>query len=227
MRKFLKQQKNSVTSIEAEIVDLESRRNAVADRLAAAQTELEKAKVAQHDHMIVGDLTDEEASQKVALRVTIAQGQVDGYKEALASLDNKLADAKQRLEAEHDKIARDKAVKELHAKADAVDRKAAVARVALFELLESLKAIKGLPYQSPEFLPRMEALINELPNAASQLGKDARDYAAQIQAGNVDLPGMKKAEPPAPPPVLNDKPSGTFYGKHGRVPGEMFAGDVV
>jgi hypothetical protein len=52
---------NELAKTEKELADLEARRSSRVERLAAAQTELETAKAARNNHLVAGDITDEEA----------------------------------------------------------------------------------------------------------------------------------------------------------------------
>jgi hypothetical protein len=137
------------------------------------------------------------------LRTTIAQANVDGYGEGIALLDSRIAAVKQQLDQERDRLAREKASKELNDKASAIDRKLQVAHVANLELLEAMRAIHGLPHASPHLLPNVQTIVTELKNVATQFAADACAFANQIERGAAPIPGKPvKVEQPAPEPQI-------------------------
>jgi len=212
---------------EQELAQLQNKRKSLSEKLAASRAEAEAAMTARRAWLL-GDATDDKQRKAVDARVVAAQSAELGLEDALAELDRKIADAKQRLDDENEKIAREKSAGELNTKAAELERKREVARIANLELSEVIDAMPVLPYENPDFRPRVKALLVEVPAAVGQFVDDIRSHAARISSGQEPYPGQPaKVEAPPEPPKLNDKSSGTFYGKFGRAPGETFIGDSV
>jgi hypothetical protein len=147
-------------------------------------------------------LTDEKARKAIDDRVTRALSEQKWIENAISAVDQ-IAETQNKLTAERDRIAREKAAGEMLAKADALTAKLEVARIANLELSEALDSVSALPYEAVDFRPRVKTLLAEIPAAVAQFASDIRKHAERIKAGQEPIPGApRKVEQPAPTPQI-------------------------
>jgi hypothetical protein len=208
-------------SIENELAELQSRRSTWNDKLVKQQVEVETAITARRLWPHGPDADDDRVGKQLDKRVTEAVIAEKHLKEDLEQID-KIADAKQRLDAERDRQERATAARELTAKADALTAKTEVLRIAAIKAVEALIVVRGGPYVSPEALQRVADLVRELPVVMTEFAETARAHAKKIESGAAPIPGKPiKVEQAAPEPQIER--TSVYMLEHGR----WREGDIV
>jgi hypothetical protein len=177
--KFLKQKNgDGFTSIEHELAgqlaDRLARHKALSDELAEKRAEAEAALAGRRGFLLSDNIADDKQRKAVDARVVAAQSAELGVEDALSVVAARINELRQQISEERNKAARAKAAKELHDRADALDRKLEVARISCVELSEVLDSMPALPLESVDFRSRVKTLLVEVPAAVAQFANDIR-----------------------------------------------------
>ncbi len=136
------QKATTVTKIEAELQTLAARRPKLHSQLTAAEAALESALGDRRDLLIGDDSDNASARAAVEKRVLGAERDIATYSDAIAAIDAKIADAKQRLAAARDADAREIAAKRHDATADGIEKLALRLDRAVDELVAAADSLR-------------------------------------------------------------------------------------
>src|SRR5262249_9094246 len=109
-----------IANEERALAALKKRRDVLADELSSARTGAEGAMAKRRSWLLTGDVSDSKARQQVDDAVTSAQAHETALSDALEELDKKLAEARQQIAEQRNKVERDKATAELTANINAL-----------------------------------------------------------------------------------------------------------
>jgi hypothetical protein len=199
---------NSTADIERELESLRARRADLTERVTVAQAEVEAATIARREHLVTGDITDDEASRAAAQRVFAAEAQAWSLQDAIAGIDRQVAEAEAKLAAERDRLARVANVRDQKSRADHLDEVLPPFRDAIAALLPPLAAVMAvLRHADQNFVPNVRALLGEIALAVEMQVAELRAQAERIEQG--DEPTIHAPAPPievAAPIQVDRKP---------------------
>ncbi|MDA9493709.1 hypothetical protein [Bradyrhizobium sp. CCBAU 11361] len=207
-------------TLEAELASLRTRAETLSSRHAAADAEFIDAKSKLQRHHLEADLnTDDKARTKLEAAVAACAMTRDGYADALAEVQTKIADAEQKLAAKRAIVERKAASEKLARDLDAIER----------ALPDYLAAGKRFADALEEFHFHHEsgAMARFIGNAASQVEVAAgfavvelRGMVDAIHNGVAPIPAAKQVSASVPVPEPSPPTQTVFmmksakYGDH-------------
>jgi hypothetical protein len=183
--------------MESEIAGLRSRRTVLADRLARADADIERALSDRRRRLVEtdSDESDVESTPQVGqLREVRA-----GFADAVAALDSKIAEVSTQIDEARDRARREAAARKLNGVTDELTKLADDYAAVVSRLPAVLGAVVDrLPYTA---VSRSHTVMfaNEVLAALRMVVSESRSHATQVVsgAGQICEPA---AQPPAPPP---------------------------
>ncbi|MGD0332450.1 MAG: hypothetical protein ABSA90_04245 [Xanthobacteraceae bacterium] len=189
--------KPPLDEIEAEIAAIKRRRDRVAAKVEAAQTELDAATAAHlklHTEADADDLKAEAAAQR---RVEAAHSTHKGLSAALAKLETQFAEAERRVAAEREAIARRASADEIERQAKAAEDVIEPAISAFKKLAKIYGKLGDVSFDCASIGRYAEAAASEIELAAAFTLRDVHGLAAGIASGNRPIP-QRQTEQQAP-----------------------------
>jgi hypothetical protein len=187
--------------LENELGGLTSRRTVLAERLARADADIERALSDRRRRLVEGDSDEsdvESTPQLGQLRETRG-----AFADAIAALDLKIAETSTRIDQERDRARRETASRELTTSADALS-------AVTDEIAAAVAKIPGVLGVALAQLPHAVvsthtvAVANEVISALRTVVSESRSHAAQIASGSGQIcepAAQPSAPPPTPPPI--------------------------
>jgi hypothetical protein len=200
--------KNGLDVFEREFQTLEKQRETLAEKLAAARSNAEQAMQARRSFLLSSAAHDAKARADVDRRVVDAQAAEIGIEDALTALDEKIVEARLRLDAERmqQTVEAEIALREGHA---SYVEEVLPEFLAVAARLE--KGVRALaePLQFVD-VAGLSACLMHIRDIVSNVQKSAATYRAGIVA-----PKPAPTPAPTPKPKLDDRPTNRFYDSRG------------
>jgi predicted nucleic acid-binding Zn-ribbon protein len=188
-----------VATLERDLSNLTTRREALSQKLATARTALAIASNERRMAMLDADLDDETAATRRDSFVRDARDQVEALADAVVEINSRISDAETKLASARDHAERAELAAGVRADADVLHDSALELAAVGIKVEAALNAIASRVPLAPDFVPRVCAYLHDLPEAVDQAVGTAAEYANQISGG---APIHRAAPAPAPAPVV-------------------------
>jgi hypothetical protein len=193
----LLRRKSPIEQLENEVGGLRSRRAVLADRLARADVDIERALADRRRQLVETDSDegDVEPTRVGQLRDTRAS-----FADAIGALDIKIAEAVARLDEARDRARREVAVRELGVAVDSLAKLADDFGAVAGKLPDALASVLDRLPVPPVSKTHVQGFVGAVIEAL-QLAVRSRSHASQITAGvgSICEPSPQLATPPPPP----------------------------
>jgi hypothetical protein len=187
-----------------ELDQLHARKSLLEKQLATAERELAAAVEARQKALLEGDLDTPLDGQSANGLVGRLHDEKAAILTALSTMDERIAEAENRLTAERDRSKREAAAKELSSAADALDGVADEVAAALAKIPGVLDdVLNRLPLPHLILKANVQSFANAIVEALRTEVGEARRYTTMLAEGDaaVVLPRTEDAPPPPAPPI--------------------------
>jgi hypothetical protein len=210
---------NPIDGAQAELAELQHRRETLQNRLAEARGAVDAAHARRREALLAGDLSDPAIIAGFDRACRDADDAVTGLKDASVALDAQITAVEFRLTTERDRATRQAEAKlrgeQITEARDALDRYV----TATDQLVIALRPLIATVLAADAIVARFDAVAHDLavgtPRGASgsllQVIGSAESYIARVVAGAASIapnPAPPVPPPPVPPP---DVPRRTVY----------------
>jgi hypothetical protein len=189
--------RSAFEQLENEIAGLRSRRDVLADRLARADADIERALADRRRQLVETDLDqgDVEPTHIGQLREARAS-----FADAVAAIDLKIAEAVARLDQERDRLQRKTAATELSGVTDELAKLADDLAAVTSKIPSKLGAVIDRLPHAVVSKSHTAAFADEVVAALRLVVSEARSHASQVTAGTGSIyePAQQPANPPVP-----------------------------
>ena len=184
-----------------ELDQLRARRTLLEKQLVTAERELAAAVEARQKALLEGDLDTPLDGQSANGLVGRLHDEKAAVLIALTTIDERIAEAENKLASERDLALRSAAAKELTAAADALDSVAVDLAAVANRLPGAMQRVLTRLPTKPVSKERVELFAAEVVAALQLIAREGRSHAVQVAAGNgtvCEPAAQEPAKPPAP-----------------------------
>jgi hypothetical protein len=187
--------------LENELGGLTSRRTALAERLARADADIERALADRRRRLVEADSDESVESTPQVGQLREVRG---AFADAVAAIDGKIAEASTQLDEARDRARREAAAWKLNGVTDELAKLADDYAAVVSRLTAVLGAVVDrLPYTA---VSRSHTVMfaNEVLVAIRMVVSESRSHAAQIASGSGQIcePAAQPSAPPPTPPAI-------------------------
>jgi hypothetical protein len=178
------------------LAEQRSRAAALTAKRTAAETALAEATAARQKHMFTGDLTDDQTSEKLQVKVDSCTSRLAGLDAALAALQVQIADIEQKLADERAAVERAKAAEKLENDLDEIERALPDYLAGARRFADALELIHFPHYESREMAVFVRNGQAQVEIAAAMALQELRGMVTAIRDGAAPIPAPKPSIEP-------------------------------